>query len=313
MTKALASGQFGSNPQTSVAIMLEFEAKKTSVIRLLVVVALAVLCLSSVWFQIESKGTYVEGIDREPTLWANYSIDGEIEVIELEISNATPLMVYWFERENINDSNDSNSSNVDDSDSKQDRSDASILNLERARIIVKMTVVLCCLLELACIIRPMKIIRGATIGLWFVGLFALVILVPTSVVTGFGADAQPGDGFDTGEESGQTQFAHSNFNSDLDFSLGAIVWSFESEGYDLGLVEEQHRDSVRQSPPEEGAPGSDSFIRFSGDVSIVTSEGVWFWFSIPLFWVLITMLGGIVERIIEPYKDSENLAQDENI
>ena len=78
------------------------EIKPTPVIRLLVVIALAVLCLSSVWFQIESKGTYVEGIDREPTLWANYSIDGEVEVMELEISNATPLMLYWFERDNIN-------------------------------------------------------------------------------------------------------------------------------------------------------------------------------------------------------------------
>ncbi len=86
------------------------EIKPTPVIRLLVVIALAVLCLSSVWFQIESKGTYVEGIDREPTLWANYSIDGEVEVMELEISNATPLMLYWFERDNINNNtNDSNS------------------------------------------------------------------------------------------------------------------------------------------------------------------------------------------------------------
>ncbi len=290
------------------------EIKPTPVIRLLVVIALAVLCLSSVWFQIESKGTYVEGIDREPTLWANYSIDGEVEVMELEISNATPLMLYWFERDNINNNtNTSNSNNTLDSDdgNEPNSSEESFLNLSRARIIVKLTVLLCCVLELLCIIRPKKIIRGAAICFWFAGLFALVILVPTSLVTGFGgADTQPGDGFDTGEESDASQFAHSKFTSDLDFTFGAIVWSFESEGFDLGLVDEQHRDSVRQSPPEQGEPGAESFIRFAGDVSIVTSEGVWFWLSIPLFWLLITILDGIIIRIIESYKDGGENTQE---
>ncbi|MDP7312841.1 MAG: hypothetical protein QF831_05335, partial [Candidatus Thalassarchaeaceae archaeon] len=76
------------------------------------------------------------------------------------------------------------------------------------------------------------------------------------------------------------------------------------------LVEEQHRDSVRQSPPGEGEPGADSFIRFAGDVSIVTSEGVWFWLSIPLFLILITMLDGIVNRLIETKKNLEQDSED---
>ncbi|HIH82310.1 MAG TPA: hypothetical protein HA340_00015 [Candidatus Thalassarchaeaceae archaeon] len=291
------------------------DIKPTSVVRLLVVATLAGLCLSSVWFQIQAKGTYVEGIEREPTLWANYTIDGDVEVIELEISNATPLMVYWLERDNVQDPNSSNSSNTENPNngSEQDEEEGgdSFLNLSRARIIVKILAILCCLLELACVIRPKKITRGVAIGVWFAGLFALTILVPVSVVTGFSSDGmQPGDGFDTDEKNGAKQFAHGTFDSGLEVSPVAIVWSFESEGYDLGLVEEQHRDSVRQSPPEEGEHGADSFIRFAGDVSIVTSEGVWFWLSIPLFLILITMLDGIVNRILETKNNLEQDSED---
>ena len=287
------------------------DIKPTSVVRLLVVATLAVFCLSSVWFQIQAKGTYVEGIEREPTLWANYTIDGDVEVIELEISNSTPLIVYWLERDDVQDPNSSNSSNTENPNngSAQDEGEGvdSFLNLSRTRIIVKILAILCCLLELACLIRPKKITRGVAIGVWFAGLFALTILVPVSVVTGFSSDGmQPGDGFDTDEKNGAKQFAHSTFDSGLEVSPVAIVWSFESEGYDLGLVEEQHRDSVRQSPPGEGEPGADSFIRFAGDVSIVTSEGVWFWLAVPLFFILITVLDKIVIRIIE------NSAYDEN-
>jgi hypothetical protein len=290
------------------------EIKPASVIRLLVVVALASLCLSSMWFQIQAKGTYVEGIEREPTLWANYTIDGDVETIELEISNATPLIVYWLERDTIQDTNSSNSSNSENttngSAQDENKSDESFLDLSRARIIVKILVTLCCLLELAYVIHPKKITRGVAVGVWFAGLCALTILVPVSVVTGFSSDGmQPGDGFDTDEKNDAEQFAHSAFDSGLDVSPVAIVWSFESEGYDLGLVEEQYRDSVSESPPEEGEVGADSFIRFSGDISIVTSEGVWMWLSVPLFLVLITVLERISIRIF----DSINNADDNSV
>jgi hypothetical protein len=279
----------------------------TPVVRLLVVVAFAALCLTSSWFDIRAKGTFTEGIEREPTLWANYTIDGQDEVIQLEISNSTPLIVYWSERETITGSGSSNSSESPSGDDTQAeaKQDDGYLNLGRARNIVKTMVVLCCLLELLCVVRPMKITRGLAIGFWFAGFFALTILVPVSLVSDSfggggqaGSGAQPGDGFDTGEESGAVQFAHSTFESNLNIHFTAIVWSFDSSGYDLGLVEEQDRDSVRQSPPDEGEPGEDSFIRFAGDIRIVISDGVWIWLAIPFFWISITILATMSTRLL---------------
>jgi hypothetical protein len=293
----------------------------TPVVRLVVVVVLAVLCLSSPWFKIQAKGTFSEAIEREPTLWANYTIDGQEEVIELEISNSTPLIVYWTQRETITDSNGSNSSESPTTNvSKQDEEveDDGSLNLSSARNIVKSLVTLCCLLELLCVIKPQKLTRGLVIGFWFAGLFALAVLIPISVISGSlgdggeGADeGQPGDGFDTGEESGAEQFAHNTFESNLDVHLSAIVWSFDSSGYDLGLVEEQHRDSVRQSPPDVGEPGADSFLRFAGKIEIVVTDGVWIWLAIPIFWVLITIMATMSTRLLSEM-DGTNLEEGQN-
>ncbi len=151
------------------------------------------------------------------------------------------------------------------------------------------------------------------------GFFALTILVPVSLIVGsFGGggqeddEAQPGDGFDTGEESDSEQFAHSTFESAITVHLNAIVWSFDSSGYDLGLVEEQDRDSVRQSPPGEGEPGADSLIRFSGDIRIVTSDGVWIWFSIPVFWILITLVEKTTWRLLETFDGNESGENDDD-
>ena len=68
--------------------------KAVAVAQLVAVVVFSLLCLSSAWFQIQAKVTYVEGIEREPTLWSNYTIGSESEHLQVEITNDTPFIVY---------------------------------------------------------------------------------------------------------------------------------------------------------------------------------------------------------------------------
>ena len=173
------------------------EVSLTAVARLLLVVGLAGLCLSSSWFEIRSRGAFTEGLEREPTLWANYTIDGSEEVIELEISNATPLISYWAERESV--AQPSNGSS-EPGPSDENEPEEAIWTLSNTRILVKSVIVLCCLFELLCVIKPHSFTRGMACALWAVGLVALTVLIPLSVVMptaggGDGEAAQPGDGF----------------------------------------------------------------------------------------------------------------------
>ena len=275
------------------------EVSLTAVARLLLVVGLAGLCLSSSWFEIRSRGTFTEGLEREPTLWANYTIDGSEEVIELEISNATPLISYWADRESVAQPSNA-SSEPAPSDAKEP--EETFWTLSNTRLFVKSVITLCCLFELLCVIKPHGFARGMAVALWMLGLIALTVLIPLSVIlpTAGGDDgeaSQPGDGFETGEEGEEGQFAHSKFESRSSVRLDAIEWSFDSSGYDLGLVSEAHRDAVRESPPEEGEEGADAFIRFAGEIRMVISTGVWVWFSVPIMWTLVTIIGALANRL----------------
>ena len=62
---------------------------------------LVLVAWSSAWFEITATGTYVEGLDREPTIRTQYSIDNDEQTFEVSIENATPLILYWMQREDV--------------------------------------------------------------------------------------------------------------------------------------------------------------------------------------------------------------------
>jgi hypothetical protein len=62
------------------------------VARVVLVAILLSLTFSGTWFEVRGKGVYTEGLEREPTIWVNYTVDAEDEVIGVQITNATPLI-----------------------------------------------------------------------------------------------------------------------------------------------------------------------------------------------------------------------------
>ena len=82
---------------------------------LLLATAFVLISWSGTWFEIPATGTYTEGLEREPTISTHYMIDSDMEAIDITIDNATSLLLYWMEREDVNNGGeqqqpDSNSS-----------------------------------------------------------------------------------------------------------------------------------------------------------------------------------------------------------
>ena len=88
--------------------------------RISLVLAAVFLLMSwnSPWFEIEGRGTYSEGIEREPTIITTYSIDSSQQTLDVAIQNATPLLLYWLEREDV--SNQSENTQAGEEESEDD-------------------------------------------------------------------------------------------------------------------------------------------------------------------------------------------------
>ena len=250
--------------------------KTVAVAQLVVVVVFSLLCLSSAWYQIQAKGTYVEGIEREPTLWSNYTMGSESEHLQVEITNATPFIVYMSERDIVSE-RDADETSLEDGG----------FSLDEARGVVRAGVALTILSFAAILYRPRFLWMG--MGFWAFTAFALLVIVPMSLLGGYASveEPEPSGGLETGGEAGEGQFAHSELESDLSLKIIGVEWSFDSSGYDLGLVAEEHREAVATTPPEEGEPGQDAFIRFVGEVVISAGNGTIAWLLIPVVTLLL--------------------------
>ena len=112
------------------------QSKKALVIAVLFVF-LSMGLWTSAWFEIHGRGTYTEGIEREPSIVIEYSIDSSQESISVSLENATPLLQYWRNRDTITDSNTA-TNQQQDSDSESSANDEKSSSLDSVRIVVSL-------------------------------------------------------------------------------------------------------------------------------------------------------------------------------
>ena len=272
--------------------------------RKLVVIALSGLFLltswSSTWFEITAVGVYSEGIEREPTITTEYIIDSNQESFELSIDNSTPLLLYWINREEVSpgqtDSENNSSDLADDSDeSISDRQACSGSCLDMARGILKLTMIAMFAAIFLSVVRPIRSIRIATVTTWVIGILIILIAIPLAVATDFGisdgndsGDGSSTGGFDTNaqETVEVNQFAHFRQDSGFGISFEGIEFTYESIGFDLGLLDEEDRDKVIETAPIEGDPGYESLIGFDGKLMIGPGPIITWWLLIAPLVVL---------------------------
>jgi hypothetical protein len=246
------------------------------VARALLVAILLSLTFNGTWFEVIGKGVYTEGLEREPTIWANYTVDAEDEVIEVQITNATPLIHYWSQRE----------SDLDMEPPKLDTpcGDGCV---NQARSLLQICAIVLLLLESVLIFRTDRWLRRLSIGAFGVGLVTLLVLIPLAVFADFGMteDEQATGGFESGKKDAaqSTEMVHRETSESVDWSLSGVRVEFRSAGYDLGLIEEENRSAAIENPPEDDS----AWIGFEGSLTVSHGNGVGPWFGIPVLWFIL--------------------------
>ena len=277
--------------------------RKSEFATLLLAAAFLLMAWSGSWFEIVAEGTYTEGLDREPTIRTQYMIDNSQESFEMSIENATPLLLYWLEREDVSQEPDSPGENSSDipadtpsSDGSSDPCSGSCL--DRARGLVGLTML--ALFAALCLssARPTIPLRAAAALVWLLGTVVILTAVPLAAAADFGisggedvGESSTG-GFDTNaqETVEVDQFAHFEQDGDMGLSFDGISFTYDSVGFDLGLLAEEDRQAVIESAPTEGEPGYESLIGFHGEMTIGPGPILTWWLlTAPL--VIVNLRG----------------------
>ena len=271
------------------------------------VIALAGLFLliawSSTWFEIAAVGTYTDGLEREPTIRTHYMIDNSHESFEMSIENSTPLLLYWIEREDVSTEPTTQEGNSSDMPTDPPSSDGSSdpcsgSCLDRARSLVGLTML--ALFAALCLssARPTTPLRAAAALVWLLGTVVILTAVPLAAAADFGiSGGEDGGGSATGGFDTNTQetvevdqFAHFEQDGDVGLSFDGISFTYDSVGFDLGLLAEGDRQAVIESAPTEGEPGYESLIGFHGEMTIGPGPILTWWLlTAPL--VIVNLRG----------------------
>ena len=124
--------------------------------------------------------------------------------------------------------------------------------------------------------RPTTPLRAAAALVWLLGTVVILTAVPLAAAADFGisggediGESSTG-GFDTNaqETVEVDQFAHFEQDGDMGLSFDGISFTYDSVGFDLGLLAEEDRQAVIESAPTEGESGYESLIGFHGEMTI---------------------------------------------
>jgi hypothetical protein len=255
------------------------------------------------WFEIEGEGVYTEGIDREPQIIINYNIDNSVELISVSIENATPLLQYWNNRdvvepEGSNDTQDI-SENAEESAENSDKN-----NLDTTRNLIKiMLIVFILIMTISTLNKNIFWSRLTIISLLLIS-FLFLIQVPLSAVDDFGLSDEGQSstgGFDTAnnDEVSVNQFAHFESNSGFGLDIFSLKFDYSSNGFDLGLLEPDERQSVIDNKPKAGDSGYNSYVKFEAEMNAGPSESI--------YWLI-----GMGVVLFFWYKVENNISVEEN-
>ncbi len=248
------------------------------VTRIIIVAILLSSAYNSVWLDVTGKGVYTEGLQREPTIWVNYTVDATEETISTEITNATPLLQYWNSRDEL------------PKEDKQGQADTEGCNnqcLDDARSVYKFLIYLTIILELVSAMKPKKIFRTISILAVSIGILCILILIPIAAVSdfGLGGSEKSGGGFTAGESdaANTNDFVYYQSQTETYISTDGLTLQFSSEGFDLALMSEEERELAEDERPTS----NDTWIEFEGEITVNSSSTTIYWLLVPFTWYVL--------------------------
>ena len=259
------------------------QSKKALVIAVLFVF-LSMGLWTSAWFEIHGRGTYTEGIEREPSIVIEYSIDSSQESISVSLENATPLLQYWRNRDTITDSNTA-TNQQQDSDSESSANDEKSSSLDTVRIVVSLIIIVFGLCMFEAVRNSSKIWNKVSFAAWVILGLSILIQVPMSAISDFGLNDEGESstgGFDSAnnDEVSVNQFAHYSSNSGFGVEFFSLNFDYSSQGYDLGLLAEEDRQQIIDNPPEVSEDGYESYIKFDAQMNAGPGPVIYWWLGL---------------------------------
>tara|TARA_B100001559_G_scaffold281646_1_gene255319 strand:+ start:1843 stop:2712 length:870 start_codon:yes stop_codon:yes gene_type:complete len=270
---------------------------------LVIIIFLSSSLWYSDWFEIEGEGVYTEGIEREPKITVNYNIDNSVELISVSIENATPLLQYWNNRDVVEPEESNDKQDIsEDMVEPTENSDKNNLNTTRDLIKI-MLIVFIGMMIISTINKNIFWSRLTIISLLLIS-FLFLIQVPLSAVDDFGLSDEGQSstgGFDTAnnDEVSVNQFAHFESNSGFGLDLFSLKFDYSSNGFDLGLLESDERQSVIDNKPKAGEPGYNSYVKFEAEMNAGPSESIYWLIGIGVvlfFWYRVGNNISVVEN-----------------
>jgi len=255
------------------------------------------------WFEIEGKGVYTEGIDREPQIIINYNIDNSVELISVSIENATPLLQYWNNRDVVEPEGSNDTQDISENAAEiAENSDKN--NLDTTRNLIKfMLIVFIGIITISTINKNIFWSRLTIICLLLIS-FLFLIQVPLSAVDDFGLSDEGQSstgGFDTAnnDEVSVNQFAHFESESGFGLDTFSLKFDYSSNGFDLGLLEPDERQSVIDNKPKAGDSGYNSYVKFEAEMNAGPSESIYWLIGMGVvlfFWYKVENNISVVEN-----------------
>ena len=270
---------------------------------LVIIIFLSSSLWYSDWFEIEGEGVYTEGIEREPKIIVNYNIDNSVELISVSIENATPLLQYWNNRDVVEPEESNDKQDISE-DMVEPTENSDKNNLNKTRDLIKiMLIVFIGMIIISTINKNIFWSRLTIISLLLIS-FLFLIQVPLSAVDDFGLSDEGQSstgGFDTAnnDEVSVNQFAHFESNSGFGLDLFSLKFDYSSNGFDLGLLEPDERQSVIDNKPKAGETGYNSYVKFEAEMNAGPSESIFWLIGIGVvlfFWYRVGNNISVVEN-----------------
>lgn len=259
------------------------------------VVLIALNAAVSVWLIAEFEGQYTEGPPSPARFYALAGVDGEYTMIDVSIENSTRLLVYQLIRDDVGPEDDGGGGGGGGDDGSSDAPTSSeqdsVNRLDRARTWIQITVGLLIVLEV--------LVTFVGLSGWFrtagflAVLVAFLVVLPLAFIGDNPNFADPGSTPNSAPEDSvedendeQGAFVHEETDFGVGLRYGGFEVSMMYAGYDLGLVEEDNRSSVRETPPEPGTKDAASYVKFDSTLSLRFGPSVVLLLALPVLWLL---------------------------
>lgn len=276
-------------------------------IRLGVVVFIVIHVLISAWLVIDFKGEYTDGAPAPTKINALAVVDNEETLIDVKMERSTSFLLYMLYRDydssyGVNGTTESDNSTVllneeqnDDTKDSSSSSDSEIdwLKFGRNTTFAFMILLIASEILMFFALKYKSVIRFLC---WFGLILCFAVVMPTTYVFDLAGDGEKSDDKSYEESLSEENFvdstesgsiAHEEYSFDSKLIVFGVKFDMGYSGYDLGLVEPEDYEILRQEIPVNNSTLEASFVAFDSSLELKYGKNLPSLFLIPIAWYIL--------------------------